>query len=95
MKTGECNNNLVGEMATILGGSFLLSYAILLLWFIIVLTAPDWFYGINARWFAISRHEFDLVNYSGMAFLKITNIVFFLCPYLSIKIWLRRKKVND
>ena len=92
MNDGQRHTITVEALATILGGSFLISYAILVLWFLMVLFAPDSLYGLNTRWFAITRHEFDLVNYSGIAFLKIINLVFFLCPYLSIKLLLRKRQ---
>ena len=74
MNDGQRNNITLDALATILGGSFLISYAILLLWFFIFLFAPDCLYGLNTKWFAISRKEFDLINYGGMAFLKIINL---------------------
>jgi hypothetical protein len=74
-----------GELATILGGGFLFNYAIMLLWFIVYLAAPDWLYGMNSRWFPVTRHEFDLVNYYGIAIYKVINIAFFLSPYLALK----------
>src|ERR1039457_3256917 len=94
MNDGQRNNITLEALATIFGGSFLFSYAILLLWFLIFLFAPDCFYGLNSKWFSISRHESDLINYCGMALLKIVNLVFFLCPYLSIKLWLRKRRTE-
>ena len=95
MNEGQRNNITIETVAAVLGGSFLINFALLLLWFCIFLFLPEWFYRINENWFAISRHEFDLINYTGIAFLKIVNIVFFLCPYLSIKLWLRKNKLNN
>ena len=92
MNDGQRNSITFEALATVLGGSFLISYAVLVVWFLIILFAPDCFYGLNTKWFAISRHEFDLINYCGMAFLKIMNLVFFLCPYLAIKLWLRQRR---
>jgi hypothetical protein len=92
MNDEQRNNITLESLASILGGSFLISYAVLLLWFLVFLFAPDFLYGMNTKWFAISRSEFDLINYGGMAFLKLINLVFFLSPYLSIKLvlWKRR-----
>ena len=92
MNDQQGNTITLEALATILGGSFLISYAILLIWFLMFLFAPDCLYGMNTRWFAISRHEFDLINYCGIAGMKIINLVFFLCPYLSIKLWLRKRR---
>ncbi len=79
-------------LATILGGAFLINYAILILWFLIMLCAPEFFFDLNARLFAVGRHEVELINYGGMAFLKVINLAFFLSPYLVIKLVLRRKR---
>jgi hypothetical protein len=95
MNDGQRNTITFESLATVLGGSFLISYAILVLWFLIFLFAPDCLYGLNTKWFAIGRHEFDLINYSGMAFLKIINLVFFLSPYLAIKLWLRKRRTES
>ncbi len=95
MNIGQRNNITLEAVAAILGGSFLINYAILLLWFLIILFAPDSMYSLNIRWFAIDRHEIDLINYGGIAFLKIMNILLFLCPYLSIKLWLRKNRLNN
>ncbi|HTZ16974.1 MAG TPA: hypothetical protein VMB78_00910 [Dissulfurispiraceae bacterium] len=91
MNDGQRNNITLEALAAILGGSFLISYAILIFWFLVYLYAPDWLYGLNTKWFAIGRKEFDLINYGGMAFLKILNLVFFLSPFLAIKFLLRKK----
>jgi hypothetical protein len=82
------------ELATLLGGAFLFNYGILILWFIVYMAAPEWLFTMNSRWFPISRHEFDLVNYFGIAFFKLVSIAFFLSPYLAIKVWLRRKRMS-
>lgn len=78
-------------LATILGGAFLINYAILILWFLIMLCAPEFFFDLNAKLFALGRHEVALINYGGMAFMKLINLAFFLSPYLVIKLMLRRK----
>ena len=94
MNDEQRNNITLESLATLLGGSFLISYAILIVWFLIFLFAPDCFYALNTKWFAISRIEYDLINYGGMAFLKILNLVFFLCPYLAIKLLLWKKRTS-
>ena len=94
MNDGERNNFTLEALATILGGSFLISYAILLVWFLVFLFAPDCVDGLNTKWFGISRHEFDVINYGGMAFLKIINLVFFLSPFLAIKLLLWKKRTR-
>lgn len=90
MNTVQGNNITLENLATILGGVFLFNLALLLFWSLIFITGHDWMYSLNARWFNIDRHEFDLLNYGLIGFLKIINIAFFLFPYLSIRLLLRR-----
>ena len=79
-------------LARILIRSFLLGWALLLLWFVFYLFLPGWMYEMNTRWFNIDRHEFDLINYCGIGFVKMCILLFFLFPYLSIRLVLRKKK---
>jgi len=79
------------RLATILIGSFLLGLAFLLLWFLFYLIAPGWMFEMNARWFNVDRRDFELINYFGMGFVKISIVLFFFFPYLAIK-WTLRKK---
>ena len=87
-------NNLLHGIAGIFLRCFFLSVTLLLLWFVFYLTGGDWAYSIHSRWFEISRRDFDLINYYGMALIKICTILFFLFPYLSIKLVLLKKERN-
>ena len=87
-------DNLLDRVAGIFFWCFLLCYALLLLWFVFYLFAGNWAYSIQAGWFELSKRDFALVNYWGIAFTKICAIIFFLFPYLSIKLVLRKKKKN-
>jgi Family of unknown function (DUF6868) len=93
MNEGQRHSITMESLATVLGGAFLINVAIVLLWFCLTTFMPEVFYKLIENWgFAVSRHEFDLVNYTEMALMKILNLVFFLSPYLSIKLWLRLRK---
>ncbi len=92
MNEGQRHSITLEALATVLGGAFLINVAIVLLWFCLTTFVPDWSYAMVEKWFAVSRHEFDLVNYAGIAFMKLLNLVFCLAPYLSIKLWLRKKR---
>jgi len=72
--------------------SCILGIALLLLWFVFFLVGDDWAYGIHSKWFEITKHDFDLMNYYGMAFVKMIIFLLFLIPYLSIKMISRSTK---
>jgi hypothetical protein len=92
MDIGEHNELFLEALARILIRSFLFGVCLMLLWFLFYLLLPDWTYEMNTKWFNIGRHEFDLINYCGIGLMKITLLLFFLFPYLSLRLILRKKK---
>jgi hypothetical protein len=84
-------SNVLDVVAGLLLRCFLLSVALLAIWFLFYLAGGDWAYSVHSKWFDLSRHEFALLNYYGMAFLKLGAIVFFLLPYCAIKLMLRKR----
>jgi len=91
MQNDERNVTFFQTLATILLRSFLFGLAFLLLWFLLYLIAPGWMFEVNAKWFNIGKRDFDLINYFGMGFVKISILLFFFFPYLSIRSMFRRK----
>jgi len=91
MQNDERNVIFFQTLATILLRSFLFGLAFLLLWFLLYLIAPGWMFEVNAKWFNIGKRDFDLINYFGMGFVKISILLFFFFPYLSIRSMFRRK----
>ena len=94
MQNDERNVIFFQTLATILLRSFLFGLAFLLLWFLLYLIAPGWMFEMNARWFNIGKRDFDLINYFGMGFVKISIFLFFLLPYLAIRSMSRKKQRN-
>lgn len=92
MDSRECNDIFFETLAKILIRSFLLGLAFLLIWFLFYLIGTSWMYEINAKWFDIGKRDFHLINYYGMGFVKLSILVGFLFPYLSIRLILRKKK---
>ena len=92
MQNTERNDIFLQTLATILIRSFLIGLAFLPLWSVLYLIAPGWMFETNAKWFNIGRRDFDLINYFGMGFVKISILLFSFFPYLAIKSMLRRKE---
>ncbi len=91
MRDAESNRIFLRTLATILIRSFFFGLAFLLLWFLLYLFAPGWMFELSAKWFNIEKRDFDLINYFGMGFLKISILLFFFCPYLAIWSMLRKR----
>ncbi len=73
---------------------FFYSVALLLISMIFYALAENWGYYVSYNWYkyTMSRHEYDLLFYYGLAFIKTCAIVFFLIPYVAIKMVLRQRK---
>ena len=84
-------SNVLDVVAEILLRCFLFALALLIIWFMSYVVGGDWIYSIHSKWFAVSKHEFALVNYYGMALVKLCAVVFFLLPYGAIKLVLHKK----
>jgi hypothetical protein len=63
-----------------------INYGVLLVWFLVFLLAHDWMYGFHGQWFHLSREQFDIIHYAGMALYKIGILLFNLVPYIALRI---------
>ncbi len=70
------------------GWAALLNLALLSLWFFLFLFGREWIYSLHSRWFPLPRQVFDSVIYGALAFYKICTLLFFLMPYLVLRLFL-------
>lgn len=63
----------------------IINYGVLLLWSGVFLFAHDWHYRLTTRWFRkLSVEQYDNVIFVGIAFFKISIILFSLVPYVAL-----------
>ena len=43
----------------------LANYGILLVWFLVFVSARDWLERLHGRWFRLSHDQFDAIHYAG------------------------------
>ena len=91
MNRDDCTQ-LLDRIAAVLIRCFLLTLALLLVWFAIYQAAGDWAYGTTARLYDITRRDYTLLNCYGMAFLKLGAYLFFLIPWLAIRLVLLKDR---
>ena len=70
---------------------WLFGFLLLLFWFGVYAVAGDQVLKIHGTWFDLTKHDFDLMNYYGMAFVKVCVFLFFLVPYIAIRLVLRKR----
>ena len=93
--TKDEQNNLLDTAAGIFLRCFMLAVCLLLFSFVLYLLAADWAYRIHSGWFGITRHDFDLMYYCWMAFTKTVGFLFFLIPFIAIRLILRKKNFTE
>jgi len=91
MSQSHETSNLLDAVAKVLLRCFVLGYLFLLLWFGGYLVAGDFIYRLNSRLFGVTQHEMNLMHFFGMALVKLILFVFFLFPYVAIRLVLRSR----
>lgn len=69
-----------------LGWCTVLNIALLLWWAFFMVFAHDWVYKMHTNWFYLNTERFDAIHYSGIAFYKLSIILFNVAPYLALRI---------
>ena len=70
----------------ILAWSATINLIILLLWFILFISAHDWIYRMHNKWIKMSEETFNAVHYAGLGIYKILILLFNLIPYLVLRL---------
>ena len=53
---------------------------------LVFILARDFMQRLHGRWFQLSRQQFDVIHYAGMAVFKLGIILFNLVPYVALRI---------
>ena len=67
-------------------------YLLLLLSVGVILIAGDPIYRLNGSLFGLSKHELELIIYECIVLMKVIVLLFFLIPWLAIRLVLRKAK---
>jgi len=76
------SSNYIRELdilTSILIRCFVIGVVFVMSWFIFFLLSGDAGYRIHAKLFQISKHEYDLLNYYGMAFIHLPSTYPSIC----------------
>jgi hypothetical protein len=66
-------------------------FVLFLVWFAAFLLAGDLIFR-QAQIFGLTQHELNLLHYGGMGLMKLIVILFFLFPYVAIRLVLKKKR---
>jgi hypothetical protein len=61
-----------------------INYLFVVVWFLLVVLARQWLYGICGNWFHLSTEQFDRLNFTGMMLYKIGVLLFNVAPLIAL-----------
>ncbi len=64
--------------------SLIVNYAVLFIWFFVIVFAKSWMRNLHGRWFSLSETTFDTVHYAAMAVYKVGILLFNLTPLVAL-----------
>ena len=83
---------LLEGVSQVLWRTFVLGYAMLLIWFLGATLPGDFICRLQSGIFGLTAHECMLINYGGIACAKLLLMLFFLFPWIAIRWWLHKQK---
>ena len=75
----------VEMLRDVLGWCTAINFGVLFVWLVGFIVAPDLIFRIHGKWFSLSKESFDTIHYAGMAFFKMSIVLFNLVPYLALR----------
>ena len=61
-----------------------INYAVLLIWFLLIVLPHKWLYRLWGRWFQLTAEQFDALNFGGIMLYKLGIMLFNLVPLLAL-----------
>jgi hypothetical protein len=80
------------RVAAILIRCFIMTFALLLIWFFFFVVAGGFVYEAHSLWFDLDWYDLNWFFYIAMASLKMIALIFFLFPYIAIRLVLRKSR---
>ena len=90
MPETDSTNLILLAASRVLIRCFVMGLLILLFWGGIILLAGNQVYVIHSSLFMISQQQFYGINYCLLALTKVFVFLFFLVPYVAIKLVLKK-----
>lgn len=64
--------------------SVAINYAVLLIWFLVLVFTRNWVRTLHGKWFKLSDSVFDALHYGAMAAYKIGILLFNVVPLIAL-----------
>lgn len=81
-------------VAKILLRCWVIGFLMMLFSLVVFMLTGEVIYQVHGKIFGLSPHELDLIMYCGLALFKVFVLIFFLLPWVSIKLVLKKAKAS-
>lgn len=92
MSESKKTDELLDVIAKILLRCSIFGFILLLFWWGAITLAGDLVFGVHESMFGIPRPQLKVIHYCGMGFTKLTVGLFFIIPWVSIRLALKTRK---
>ncbi len=89
----DSTRDFFDTLARILLRCWIIASALLLFSFVVFMLTGEMIHEIHGKMFGLTPHELDLIMYCGLGFFKLFVLIFFLFPWIAIRMVL--KKANS
>jgi hypothetical protein len=89
MPLSQQTTELLDAIARVLLRCTIFGFLLVLVWFAAYLLGGEMIRAQGA-WFHLTPHELDLIHYCGIASVKMCVLLFFLFPYIAIRLVLKK-----
>ena len=88
----DSTRNVFDTLDKMLLRCWIFGFVLLAIWFGVALLMGETIHKFHGPMFGITRHELDVIFYSGMGMLKVFVFVLFFIPWLSMRLVLNEAK---
>jgi hypothetical protein len=92
MSEATQTDDLLEVIAKILLRCWIFGFILLLFWWGAVTIAGDLVFGVHGDMFGLTRSQLIVIHYCGMGLTKLAVSLFFLIPWISIRMVLKKRK---
>jgi len=92
MPDSRQTDDALDALAMIILRCLILGVLLLFIWLGCFLLAGDLLYRVNGPLFGLSQHEMNLMHFYGIVFVKCLVLLFFLFPYVAIRLTLKKRR---
>ncbi len=92
MSTKDTVDDLLATLAAILGRCAIMALGLLVFWGLLLVFAPDFTFNIQRTLLDITRPQFNLIHFGGLALAKVATFWLFVMPYIAVKLVIRARR---